>query len=48
LGCYSFLRQDILLKDALFRDTPAVELQADGVSFILSRNAISFIKKHFE
>lgn len=48
LGCYAFQRQEILLKDAMFRDTPAVELQADGVSFILSRNAISFIKKHFE
>ena len=48
LGCYAFQRQEIILKDAMFRDTPAVELQADGVSFILSRNAISFIKKHFE
>lgn len=47
LGCYAFRRQDILLKDALFRDTPAVELQADGVSFILGRNAISFSEKHF-
>ncbi len=48
LGCYAFQRQEILLIDAMLRDTPAVELQADGVSFILSRNVISFIKKHFE
>ena len=44
LGCYCFSKDEIAWKDGKFRDLPAIELEADGVCFLLSRNAIFYIR----
>lgn len=48
LGCYCLSRQEITWKDGQFRELPALELEADGVSFLISRNAISIIRSFIE
>ena len=44
LGCYCFSKEEISLTDGQFRDIQAIELAAECISFLLSRNAISYIR----
>ena len=45
LGCYVLSREEIAWKKEEVRDTPALALEVDGVSFLLSMNAIGFIRR---
>lgn len=45
LGCYELDRQDISFQNAVFKERPAIELQAGDVSFLLSRKAKTFIER---
>lgn len=47
LGCYGLTLQEITMQNGHFRDVPAIELEADGVSFLLSCAARPFIEKQF-
>ena len=47
LGCYCLSRREITLSDTQHKDRSAVELQADGVSFLLATQAAAYIKKMF-
>lgn len=47
LGCYCLTRDEIVLSDTQYKDRPAVELQAEGVSFVLAAQAAAYIKKMF-
>lgn len=46
LGCYCVTPQEIRLSDAVYKDRPAVELQADGISFLLGQRAQAYIKTY--
>jgi len=45
LGCYCLSWQEIVLRDSQFRERPAIELEADGVTFLMAHRAKAFIKK---
>lgn len=43
LGCYCLTRQEIRLSETCHKDRPAIELQADGVHFVLGQKARAYI-----
>ena len=47
LGCYALTRQEIRLQDTEHKDRPAVQLQAEDLSFTLARRAKAFIENDF-
>lgn len=47
LGCYVLTRQEICLQDTQHKDRPAVQLQAENLSFTLGRRAKTFIENNF-
>ena len=47
LGCYELTRQEIRLQDTEHKDRPAVQLQAEDLSFTLGRRAKAFIENNF-
>jgi len=47
LGCYALTHSELQVKDALYKEHPAVEIQADGISFCMGQKAKAFIIKNF-
>jgi hypothetical protein len=47
LGCYELTRQEIRLQDTEHKDRPAVQLQAEDLSFTLGCRAKAFIENDF-
>lgn len=47
LGCYGLTRQEITLSPAQYKEHEALQLEADGVTFLLGTRAQKFIKEQF-
>lgn len=47
LGCYGLTRQEIALSPAMHKEHKALQLEADGVTFLLGTRAQKFINTNF-
>ncbi len=47
LGCYGLTRQEIALSPTQYKEHDALQLEADGVTFLLGTRAQKFIKEQF-